>query len=64
MDPCEPERWRVSGWYQFRRKLSLRAAIVDLLAARQSLITTMKTDTPNPQTLANAISALKKLLIG
>ena len=36
------------------RKPPLRAAFVDLLEARQSLVATMKTDTPDPQALANA----------
>ena len=37
------------------RKPPLRAAFVDLLEARQSVIATMKTDAPDPQTLANAM---------
>ena len=38
------------------RKPPLRAAFVDLLEARQSVIATMKTDTPDPQALANAMT--------
>jgi hypothetical protein len=38
------------------RKPPLRAAFVDLLAARQSVITTLKTDAPDPQDLANAMT--------
>ena len=35
------------------RKPLLRAAFVDMLEARQSVIATMKTDAHNPQILAN-----------
>ena len=38
------------------RKPPLRAAFVDLLEARQSVIATMKTDAPDPQALANAMT--------
>ena len=38
------------------RKPLLRTAFVDLLEARQSVIATMKTDTHNPQILANAMT--------
>ena len=40
------------------RKLPLRAAFVDLLEARQSVIATMKTDAPDPQALSKCHDAL------
>ncbi len=38
------------------RKPPLRKAFTDLLEARKSVITTMKTDVPDPQILADAIT--------
>ena len=40
------------------RKPPLRAAFVDLLEARQSVIATMKTDAPDPQALSKCHDAL------
>ena len=38
------------------RKPPLREAFIDLLEARKSVITTMKTETPDPQALADAMT--------
>ena len=38
------------------RKPPLREAFIDLLEARKSVITTMKTDAPDPQALADAMT--------